>query len=329
MVAGGSATGATGRVRHMVKAIALPLLHGSGALWLMNKLHPGERQIALMYHNVDPAAFEGHAAFLHKHATVVDLDAFLASPAGGTGRPLVTITFDDGYASFVRDVVPILTAHKLPATWFVPTALVGTQEVFWFDRIRAAVLCSQRSGIEWAGRHWKLGGWNREYVAAAVSRTIKRAGRTQQATLIHLAIEQLGDPSDAALAPFRPASPDQLRSLDPDIVAIGSHSHTHPQLSQLELGELTEELLISKDRLEKWTGRPIRHFAFPSGDYDVRVVEAIRAAGYRSAWTTEARFRSPADDPYRMPRVSIDDRASVSILAAKMTAAMQHRSLSA
>jgi hypothetical protein len=52
-------------------------------------------------------------------------------------------------------------------------------------------------------------------------------------------------------------------------------------------------------------------------------VQAVRDAGYASAWTTEARFRSKGDDLYRMPRVPIDDRAPVSVLAAKTTAGIQ------
>lgn len=317
------------QLRHMVKTLAVPLLHGSGALWLMNKLYHGERQIALTYHNVDPNVFSVHAAFLRKHADVVDLETFLAGPSGSAARPFVTVTFDDGYASFVDDIVPILAAHKLPATWFVPTALVGTPAMFWFDRVRAAVLCSRRGEIELRGRHWKLNQWHRDYVAAAVSRTIKQADPIRQGALIKSALDQLGEAPSARLRSFRVASQDQLRSMAPKLVTIGSHSHTHPQLSQLRADELAGELLVSKNLLEEWTQRPVSHFAFPSGDYDARVIRAIQEAGYRSAWTTEPRFRSPTEDPYRMPRVSIDDHASVSILAAKMTAGMQHWSLSA
>jgi len=317
------------QLRHMVKILALPLLYRSGVLWLMNKLYHGVRQIALTYHNVDPNVFSAHAAFLRKHADVVDLETFLTGPSGCITRPFVTITFDDGYASFVDDIVPILAAHKIPATWFVPTALVGTPDVFWFDRIRAAVLFTTRKEIEWRGRYWKLNQWNRDYMAAAVNRTIKQTDPVQQGGLIQRALEQLGEAPGAYLRQFRLASQDQLRSVDPRLVVIGSHSHTHPQLSQLGVDELAKELLVSKNLLEGWTQRPVRHFAFPSGDFDARVIQAIQEAGYQSAWTTEPRFRSLTEDPYRMPRVSIDDHASVSILAAKMTAVMQHWSLRA
>ena len=62
----------------------------------------------------------------------------------------------------------------------------------------------------------------------------------------------------------------------------------------------------------------------PSGDYDDRVVDAIRRAGHTTAWTTEPRFLAADDSPMRLPRVAIDDRASVGNLSAKMTPLM-HR----
>jgi len=314
------------QLRHMVKTLALPLLHRSGALWLAARLDHEPRQVALNYHNVEPKVFAAHAAFLRKQAEVVDLDTFLSGPSGSVSKPFATITFDDGYASFVGSIVPILAACKLPATWFVPTALVGTREVFWFDRVRAAVLATRRKDIEFQGRRWRLYPWNRKYVAVAVCRTIKQAAPLIREALIQETLEKLGEVPASYLRSFQLVSKEQLRSLDP-IVTVGSHSHTHPQLSQLRAEAVAEELNISKNLLEEWTRRPVCHFAFPSGDYDAAVIRAIQGAGYLSAWTTVPRFRSRADDRYCMPRVSIDDHASVSILAAKLTTVMQRWSL--
>lgn len=316
------------RLRHMVKTLALPLLHGSGALWLANKLDRGERQIAFNYHNVEPKVFADHVAFLQKHATVVDLDSFLAGPSGSLTKPFVTITFDDGYSSFMENIVSILATFKLPATWFVPTMLVGTKEVFWFDRVRAGILSTPREEFEFQGRQWKLHPWNREYVAAAICTTIKQADPAQQGVLVTSLVERLGEAQYRYLRRFQLVSQDRLRSLAPTLITIGSHSHTHPQLSQLGADMLATELTTSKKLLEEWTQRPVLHFAFPSGGYDARVVRAIQEAGYLSAWSTEPRFRSRTDDRYYMPRVPIDDCAAVGILAAKMTAVMQRWSLS-
>ena len=161
-------------LRHVAKRVGVPLLYGSGALWLANRLTRNHRQIALNYHNVDPDVFGRHIVFLRRHATLVDLETFLAGGVVSGTRPTVTITFDDGYASFVQEIIPIVSAFSVPVAWFVPTAVVGTSEIFWFNRVRERILHSRRGTFEFEGHQWRLRRWNREYVAAAISRLLKQ-----------------------------------------------------------------------------------------------------------------------------------------------------------
>jgi peptidoglycan/xylan/chitin deacetylase (PgdA/CDA1 family) len=310
------------QLRHIAKTVGVPLLYGSGGLWLANRLAGRQRHIALNYHNVDPDVFRRHVMHLRRHATFVDLDTFLAPTNTDPGTPVITVTFDDGYATFVDEIVPILSAFEVPAAWFVPTALVGGDELLWFDQVSARIFYSRRDSVEFQGRQWRLRSWNRPYVAAAITRALKQQTPDVRERDIADLARQLETPT-LALDRCRLVSPARLKALDPSLVTVGSHSHTHPQLSQVDDAALTAELVVSKQRLEEWIERPVRHFAFPSGDYSERVVQAVRDAGYASAWTTEARFRSKGDDLYRMPRVPIDDRAPVSVLAAKTTAGIQ------
>ena len=310
-------------LRHVAKRVGVPLLYGSGALWLANRLTRNHRQIALNYHNVDPDVFGRHIVFLRRHATLVDLDTFLAGGVVSGTRPAVTITFDDGYASFVQEIIPIVSAFSVPVAWFVPTALVGTDEIFWFNRVRERILHSRRGTFEFEGHQWKLRRWNREYVAAAISRLLKQQPSDVRELSARTLSAQLDEVPPVVLDRCRHVSPAQLRAVDLTLVTIGSHSHTHPQLSQLGGEHLTRELTLSKQLLEEWIQRPVRHFAFPSGDYTNVTIQAVRDAGYASAWTTEARCRAEVDNDYRMPRIPIDDRAPVSVLAAKMTAGSQ------
>lgn len=305
--------------RHILKAVAIPALYGSGLLRLMGRLGHRQCRIALNYHNVDPRVFKRHVLFLKEYADVVSIDAFLARLSGHNAKPRVTITFDDGYASFIQDIVPMLRVFRLPATWFVPTAFVGTQEVFWFDRLHAAIMLSPQHRLICEERRWTLRPWNRTYVSAAVTKILKQAETARRTVLAKDLLNQLGEPTPRQLQGFQLASADRLRCLDHDLITLGSHSHTHAQLTQLSEAELARELQTSKQLLELWTERPVQHFAFPSGDYDDRVIEGIRTAGYQSAWTTEPRLASLSDFPYRLPRVAIDDHAPVSILSAKMT----------
>jgi peptidoglycan/xylan/chitin deacetylase (PgdA/CDA1 family) len=66
---------------------------------------------------------------------------------------------------------------------------------------------------------------------------------------------------------------------------IGSHTLTHPRLSRLAPAELREEISASKRQLEDKFGVAVRHFCYPYGDYDERVLEEVQRAGYETACT--------------------------------------------
>ena len=77
-------------LRHVAKTVSLPVAHRLGLFWLANRITGGARRIALNYHNVDPAVFERHAAYLARTTRVVGLEDFLAARESTGGAPLVT-----------------------------------------------------------------------------------------------------------------------------------------------------------------------------------------------------------------------------------------------
>jgi peptidoglycan/xylan/chitin deacetylase (PgdA/CDA1 family) len=75
------------------------------------------------------AHFEAHLAFLARRRTVVPLDVVVEGHIP-SGRPVVAITFDDGYRSVLEEAVPRLKRHGFPATCFVPTKWIGERNTW-------------------------------------------------------------------------------------------------------------------------------------------------------------------------------------------------------
>jgi peptidoglycan/xylan/chitin deacetylase (PgdA/CDA1 family) len=84
---------------------------------------------------------------------------------------------------------------------------------------------------------------------------------------------------------------------------VGSHTCSHPHLTELEDPVLEDELRRSKAVCEEHLGRACESIAYPYGEHDARVVEMARRAGYRTAGTLPSRM--DAGDPLRWPRVGI------------------------
>ncbi|MGQ0763399.1 MAG: polysaccharide deacetylase family protein [Acidobacteriota bacterium] len=85
--------------------------------------------------NVTPKRFERHIATLAQFAEVVGLSDLRdrLNSRRSNDRPLVCLTFDDGYSSFYTQVLPILKRYKVPATAFVVTGAIGTAAPMPFD----------------------------------------------------------------------------------------------------------------------------------------------------------------------------------------------------
>ena len=64
---------------------------------------------------------------------------------------------------------------------------------------------------------------------------------------------------------------------------IGSHTHSHPHLTDLRDADVREELAVSRDEVSRRLGRRCDSIAYPYGDVDDRVEELTREAGYRTA----------------------------------------------
>jgi len=118
--------------------------------------------------NVRPGTFERQIAALASFAELLPLHALpsrLADhspPASGyPARPLVCLTFDDGYANFYTEALPILKRYHAPATLFVVTSVVGGTEPMPFDR------WSQRNRQRAAPDAWRPMSWKQVEACAA------------------------------------------------------------------------------------------------------------------------------------------------------------------
>ena len=97
----------------------------------------------------------------------------------------------------------------------------------------------------------------------------------------------------------------QLQELSNLDFEIGSHSMTHPYLSDLDEGKLHREIVDSKTMLEGIIGKLVEHFSCPGGRYDSRAIMVAKKAGYRTVANSNPRANSFLTDPFALGRVAI------------------------
>jgi peptidoglycan/xylan/chitin deacetylase (PgdA/CDA1 family) len=90
---------------------------------------------------------------------------------------------------------------------------------------------------------------------------------------------------------------EELRGLAEAGWEIGSHTCSHPNLTQLGAAAAAAELSRSRRACEEELQRPCRSLAYPYGAHDAGVVERAREAGYEWAVTLGHRLLEPLASP--------------------------------
>jgi peptidoglycan/xylan/chitin deacetylase (PgdA/CDA1 family) len=98
-----------------------------------------------------------------------------------------------------------------------------------------------------------------------------------------------------------PMSWEQLRELRERGWEVGSHTRSHPHLSQLDDGDLAAELSESRDTCTRELGADCTSIAYPYGDHDERVAAAAERAGYLVA----AKLSPGPERRFAWPRVGV------------------------
>ena len=100
---------------------------------------------------------------------------------------------------------------------------------------------------------------------------------------------------------------------------IGSHTVTHPDLTTLSSAAAYDELVRSRQALERHLHHPVQWFAYPAGAEDAAVVDEARRAGYVLAVTTRPGAVQDDAHPLELHRYEVLDSTGVAGLAAMLS----------
>jgi peptidoglycan/xylan/chitin deacetylase (PgdA/CDA1 family) len=296
------------------------------ALWLKNKISPGA--LILGYHRIakvekdsfynciSPDHFSQQMEVLKNHANPMNMEDLVAYLMGGDPPPkTVCVTIDDGYADALLNAKPILERYEIPATVFVTTGNLGGE--FWWDELERYILNTPgNSGVLRLGQDkldftWDFNNPNPEEQARYITsianllRPLDEASRRQ----LLAKIKEWGGingPEELSLA--RSMTPEELVSLiDGGLIQIGSHTVTHPMLSELSEEERRFEIIESKRQLEEILAKPITGFSYPNGAFKKNDPELVSKAGYLYACASNYGVVRTIRNQYTLPRFWVND----------------------
>jgi peptidoglycan/xylan/chitin deacetylase (PgdA/CDA1 family) len=256
--------------------------------------------LVLAYHNVVPAGkqpagdaslhlpqrrFAAQLDALQRTHDVVPLETLLDEPVRPARRPRAVITFDDAYRGAVTAGVAELAARRMPATIFVAPGFVDGGS-FWWDAV------SRGGGVGLPD--------------SVRTHALEALGGRDDAVRAW-ALRQSGLMVDSVPGHARGASLEELhRAVQHDGITLGSHTWSHPNLTQASPSDLPDELTRPLEWLRSNFGRVIPWLAYPYGLSSPAVERAAAEAGYAAALRVSGGWLGPRRDrPFALPRLNV------------------------
>ena len=271
---------------------------------------------------VTPEAFRSQLATLTRHWQVVPLAELVPTGAGEPPSESVALTFDDGYLDNLDVVLPLLEEFDAPATFFLTTAVLHRPSYrYWWDVLDAAVLASP---FQTQVRSLVIGGQrvaihlHDATARQATHDTLYAMLKASAPAVRDAAVDQL-----EALAPAerfdsmaRPLAPAEMqRVARHPLIDVGAHTVHHLALSAASADDLVHEVFESRTALESVVGKPVRHFAYPYGDFSPAALRTVEAAGFAAAVTCESRPLRAGEDRLLIPRLGTCEEDGASLHA--------------
>ncbi len=228
---------------------------------------------------VSPEVFEKHMVYLVKHCHPLSLDALVTSLEAGQPVPerAVVTVFDEGWRDSFHFAFPILKNLRIPATIFLPTAFIGTMNLFWRDKIIASMLLLEQGGVKFPPLPTieqvigeSVGGEAAFDLGYSMARIIHLLEYLETASVaerelvlmtLGMGVEGLGGiPTDRLFLSW-----EEVLTMKNDGIQFGSNGHTHSLLSELTSEGIGNDLDESLRRLQEHGINTVPVFSFPEG----------------------------------------------------------------
>lgn len=206
--------------------------------------------LSLFTHNPSSAVLESVLRWLKRQGfTFVSTDALLETAEGK--RPWMPrtawLTFDDGWAGFEENLLPVLERYEAHATIFVAPHETERGQI-WINEVLPCI------GIERATSWFAMSAGDRYREVDGVL-----MGSNNQ--------RRLADEAELRRLARHP------------LVTLENHTYTHLSASHRPVAEVIEEVRKTQEILFVWTGRMPRLCCYPFGHWTEETDRAIVAEG--------------------------------------------------
>lgn len=229
-------------------------------------------------------------------------------------KKYAVVTFDDGYRDNLDPVANYMAEKKLPWTLYLTTGFCDrTLPCWWYGlgqlldrhpKIDAALIGGQTYTVSGLGSYDLNNLYNglRNLIHSRWADSAHRAN--VDAFFRAHEIDLLSITDQLAL------SWKEIKLLDAMGCDIAAHTDQHLNLKECASKSVTQEMMLSKSKIEANLDKPVKTFAYPFGDMDscdAREFSLAKECGFKLAFTTRNKWLGQIDPKvlWNLPRLNI------------------------
>lgn len=231
----------------------------------------------------------------------------------------VLITFDDGFYDNYEYAFPVLKKYNVPATIFVSTDYIDSNTTFWFDKLAYLVLNKDLVISESNLLYDIVKNKTHNSRRCILEQCLELIKQVPDSTRIN-SLNDLYESNQDALndMPYKEysstLSSENILEMNNSVISFGSHTKSHPILTQLNESEKLKEMTGSKNTLEQLLKTRIDTIAYPVGTesaYNKSVINNSIKAGYELGFTYVHGVNNwPLDQSFTIKRLHVEQYTS-------------------
>ncbi len=315
-------------MKYIFRKFLFPLFAKLNLAQLLIK-YSSKKFIILNYHGVVPnpntsisvnhksvIEFEKEIKYFRKYFQIIHLEELMQKHQNKTfgKNKYLAITFDDGYENNYKFAYPILKKYKIPATIFIVSENIDSNEPIWYDVIDVLKEhisnTENRESINKILTKYNLH-LNQNWNASDLKNSLKKTVPSIKKNIINDIIKMQSIPKDAFSGNeeyWKIINSKQIKEMvESGLISFQSHTHTHPNLDEIPADITSNEIATSKNIIQSITGVDVNSIAFPDGAYNDEVKKICYLSGYSYCYSVNSRLKSDLTDDKILNRFSISN----------------------
>lgn len=257
---------------------------------------------------VSPAAFRRHIEYVCKYYRFVDLTTL---EEGLAPERSVAVTFDDGYRSVYENAFPVLRSHRLPATIYLVTDVIGNERMVWVNELNFYLHTFKKEACRIAAACAGIAADSAPQ--EIVTRLLTHYDAEKTRTLLNTLREKFSVSAEALSRTARLyVDWEQIAEMQGDGVSFGNHTMSHPNLAALTEDEQRREIEGAQHILVSRLG-VVRSMSYPFGHRSRSTPGVAVQAGVRSL--AEVGGLNNPQRPLRLGRVHVTAESEAGLFA--------------